>query len=266
MSKILIGWLKMGIETLEPLELEDYLRKAQEEKREIEKRSHNYVICDLRINEGQNYIFGWLLKLSPHTKEQYFDSDQWKRKEEELKGKHVKMGSRFIIFNNELIIFEDNYPYLSYNTFKNVLEDILINVSDNAIRHFDIILKRDVQEIRQFLENVDRVTKITFKNIKIPNPIDINKPNIRKAKEFIIEQKIKELEFGNKDGINIEGSITQGGLEYAEEGWWDAKLYAEQDQRKRVFETRKKILYRMIEVIDDEDFIAKSREIKEEQG
>lgn len=265
MPKVVIGWVEFP--TYLEKDIVGYLYILQKSKTLIKKGLYSYTVCDLEAFD--NFVFGRMLKLTPRTKKFYLDENDWTQKEEERKRIYVEQGSRFIIFKDYIIILEDNTPNLSYITFKKVLRLLLAKVVE-TVSEFDIAFKKDVVEIKQFLDKTENVTRIVFENLKVPNPIDIRNPKVVSAKAFLIDERAKKIieENKEKDGLNTSGAITEGLLTFVQEGFGDAQIKGKikETGREEIYETKKKLRYKYFEAKDDKSFIDNSLEIKKEEG
>ena len=72
-------------------------------------KSYFYTLCV--FEKRDEYLYGMLLKISKTRMANLFDENNWKPIQKEMDDHQIKIMSRFIIYNDSTIIFEDVAPY-----------------------------------------------------------------------------------------------------------------------------------------------------------
>jgi len=223
-----------------------------------------YTICT--IKKDKNYHLGILLKIAQSMKANYFDEINWMPIGREISERQIRISIRFIIYPDSVMIFEDLYPYFSKNNFKRAFKTLLSAsmTDEEAVFYLELNIKKDIETIYSFLDDCDKIDKIIFEDLKVPNPYKFNDEKIKKAVELIERNKIKKMTVENKEGLNKEGDEIEGTLGLiAERGIGNARISGSKGEHKKQYETKTKIKTKKIEYEDDDEFIKKANEFKE---
>jgi hypothetical protein len=203
-------------------------------------------------------------------KETYFDENKWDLVEEEIEKRHVKIYSRFILYEDRTIILEDS-PFLSRKAFTKALEKLLSDVlqKDHPIFTISITFKKSMEDVLYFIKHYPTIRKISFTGLSSPNPIKnlYDDKKMKKAFEFIERTKAKNMTFESDKGIDIEADEIQGSLAIVSEGIGkDAKISGiSKEGLEGIYDVKNKLKERRVQIEDDEDFIKESEKLRKKK-
>lgn len=244
-----------------------YIDKIIKTKEMVQQGKFFYTICNVKSYEG--YVYGLLLKISQSRREEYFDEEKWSPIEKEISERRVNISSRFLIFNDSTIIFEDVSAYLSKHTFRKAFIKLLHKAmkDEEIIFTLDINFKKSKKDILYFINNCDYITRIVFDGLKVPNPYKFNDENTKKAVRFIEELKIKKASLENKDdGINVNSPKINGLLNIVHNrGIGNSKIYGVKRQSPQYYNTKSKIKSKKIVYDGVKEFIKKCKKLKNDE-
>ena len=210
------------------------------EKIKIPIKSYFYTLCVFK--KTKDYVYGMLLKISKSHIGNYFDENNWRPIQKEIDDHQIKIWSRFIIYKDYTIIFEDVTPFLSKHQFRKSFIELISTVmkKEEPVFTFNINFKKSIETIYKFLKECEYIEKITFENLKVPNPYKFRDEKIKKAVEFIERNNIKNVSVENKDdGVNPEGDEIEGAFGLVtDKGIGNAKITGIKKDIKKKYEIK----------------------------
>ena len=241
----------------------DNIYEVLNQKERYTRKKFEYVISNLDIlqlpdGSMDRMVYGIFNKINSEKDVEFFDYDRWTPTQDESIP-NVNIHSKFFIFSDHIIVFEEIPNQISVTTFEKIFLELLHAgaIRATVFMQFSLGLIKEDKEVHEFIDELDKVTNIVFKDIQIPNP---------KSKQMwkMFEDTIKDTGATNTahtntvDGLNTHSEIFEGGFDLCHNAYMKEYVVSGEDKSGNIRKFYSKHIKHLkrVKITDIDDFKA----------
>lgn len=214
---------------------DEYMVNVLNSQQRVIRGNYKWGFFDCREIEveGEQFIFGYLVKYLPTVEVPTVDEETSERTTEEVESGRVAESPFFVHIPTHLIVYHPVANKIGIKQFGHVVEELVTAYRDHLFISFNFGLLTQQVQFLQELRSFDKIERITIKLWRA-------NPNFRERKR--IEDRLNRLKATveekivaeSSEGLNIEGDEeTLEKIEMADQGFGEstAKGFAEGDAK-----------------------------------